>query len=100
MNLLTHPSIYQWSSILSYLLSDTYSVPFNYNFNQTNQKTNVTNTNWGSFGKVNLVKSKITKKYYAMKELKKLTPKNIKSIEKEIKLLESLHHPNTINYQR
>ena len=37
---------------------------FNYNFNQTNQKTNVTNTNWGSFGKVNTSwQAPLTQKY-------------------------------------
>lgn len=51
----------------------------------------------GKFGHVNLVKSKITQKFYAMKELE-LEQGNIKSIQKEVKLLESLHHPNTINY--
>ena len=55
----------------------------------------------GNFGAVYLVHSKITKKLYAMKEIK---PNRYKSeaqrsnIEKEIKLLENLHHPHVITY--
>ena len=55
----------------------------------------------GNFGAVYLVHSNITKKLYAMKEIK---PNRYKSesqrsnIEKEIKLLENLHHPHVITY--
>ena len=52
----------------------------------------------GSFGEVSLVKSKKTKKYYAMNKLIISTDKEIINTEKEIKLLESLNHQNLINY--
>ena len=55
----------------------------------------------GHFGSVNLVTSKITKKLYAMKEIKENryeSEKQILEIQKEIKLLENLHHPHVITY--
>ena len=55
----------------------------------------------GNFGSVYLVSSKITKKLYAMKEIKISRYKNedeCKEVEKEIKLLENLHHPHVITY--
>ena len=55
----------------------------------------------GHFGSVNLVTSKLTKKLYAMKEIKEdryKSEKQRKEIEKEIKLLENLHHPHVITY--
>ena len=55
----------------------------------------------GHFGSVNLVTSKITKKLYAMKEIKENryeSEKQILEIQKEIRLLENLHHPHVITY--
>ena len=55
----------------------------------------------GHFGSVNLVTSKITKKLYAMKEIKENRYESEKQrleIQKEIKLLENLHHPHVITY--
>ena len=55
----------------------------------------------GHFGSVNLVTSKLTKKLYAMKEIKSnryKTEDQWREIEKEIKLLENLHHPHVITY--
>ena len=55
----------------------------------------------GHFGSVNLVTSKITKKLYAMKEIKENrydSEKQRLEIQKEIKLLENLHHPHVITY--
>ena len=55
----------------------------------------------GNFGSVCLVTSKITKKLYAMKEIKSSrykTDKERSEVEKEIKLLENMHHPHVITY--
>ena len=55
----------------------------------------------GNFGSVKLVSSKITHKLYAMKEIKASRYKSentCKEVEKEIKLLENLNHPNVIRY--
>jgi serine/threonine protein kinase len=55
----------------------------------------------GHFGSVKLVKSNITNKLYAMKEIKASryqSEKQRQAVEKEIKLLENLHHPNVITY--
>ena len=55
----------------------------------------------GNFGSVKLVRSSITKKLYAMKEIKASRYKSenkCKEVEKEIKLLENLDHPNVIRY--
>ena len=55
----------------------------------------------GHFGSVSLVTSKLTKKLYAMKEIKENRYKSEnqrKEIQKEIKLLENLHHPHVITY--
>ena len=55
----------------------------------------------GHFGSVNLVTSKITKKLYAMKEIKENrydSEQQILEIQKEIRLLENLHHPHVITY--
>ena len=55
----------------------------------------------GNFGSVYLVLSKITKKLYAMKEIKSnryKTDQQRLEVEKEIKLLENLHHPHVITY--
>ena len=55
----------------------------------------------GNFGSVSLVLSKITKKLYAMKEIKSSRYKSDRQgleVEKEIKLLENLHHPHVITY--
>ena len=55
----------------------------------------------GHFGSVCLVKSKLTKKVYAMKEIKSDRYKNEEQrqeIQKEIKLLENLDHPHVITY--
>ena len=55
----------------------------------------------GHFGSVCLVKSNITKKVYAMKEIKSERYKNEQQkleIQKEIKLLENLAHPHVITY--
>ena len=55
----------------------------------------------GYFGSVSLVSSKKTKLLYAMKEIKASkykTEKQRRLVEKEIKLLEDLHHPNVISY--
>jgi len=55
----------------------------------------------GHFGSVSLVTSKITKKLYAMKEIKLnryRTKVQFNEIEKEIKLLENIHHPHVITY--
>ena len=55
----------------------------------------------GHFGSVYLVTSKITKKLYALKEI---IAKRYRSeaqrlaVEREIKLLENLHHPHVITY--
>ena len=55
----------------------------------------------GYFGSVSLVSSKKTKLLYAMKEIntsKYKTKKICRLVEREIKLLENLHHPNVISY--
>jgi mitogen-activated protein kinase kinase 1 len=55
----------------------------------------------GHFGSVSLVSSKKTKFLYAMKEIKASKYKTDKQrllVEKEIKLLENLNHPNIISY--
>ena len=55
----------------------------------------------GHFGSVNLVSSKITKKLYAMKEIKEdryASDDQRLEVQKEIKLLENLHHPHVITY--
>ena len=55
----------------------------------------------GHFGSVCLVSSKITKKLYAMKEIKsgRYQSENQRlEVEKEIQLLENLHHPHVITY--
>ena len=55
----------------------------------------------GHFGSVYLVKSKLTKKLYAMKEIKSERYKDEEQrleIQKEIKLLENLDHPHVITY--
>ena len=55
----------------------------------------------GHFGSVYLVQSKLTKKVYAMKEIKSERYKNEEQkleIQKEIKLLENLDHPHVITY--
>ena len=55
----------------------------------------------GNFGCVYLVKSKITNKVYAMKEIKAEKYANESQrleVQKEIKLLENLDHPNIITY--
>ena len=61
----------------------------------------VRNLGQGHFGSVTLVTSKLTNKLYAMKEIKSSrykTEKQRLQIEKEIKLLENLHHPHVITY--
>ena len=63
--------------------------------------TVVKNLGEGHFGTVKLVTSKLTKKLYAMKELQLSRYKSEaqrKQVEKEIKLLENLHHPHVITY--
>ena len=63
--------------------------------------TIVKNLGEGHFGSVKLVKSNLTNKLYAMKEIKSTryqSEKQRKTVEKEIKLLENLHHPNVITY--
>ena len=53
----------------------------------------------GNFGSVFLVSSKKTKLLYAMKEIKQSYYKSHEEqlkIQKEIKLLENLHHPHVI----
>ena len=55
----------------------------------------------GHFGSVYLVKSKITNKLYAMKEIKAErynSEEQRLEIQKEIKLLEGLDHPHVITY--
>jgi len=55
----------------------------------------------GHFGSVCLVSSKLTKKLYAMKEIKANRYQSEEQrieVEKEIKLLENLHHPHVITY--
>ena len=55
----------------------------------------------GNFASVYLVKSKISNKVYAMKEIKAERYSNEsqrKEVQKEIKLLENLDHPNIITY--
>ena len=55
----------------------------------------------GHFGSVCLVSSNITKKLYAMKEIKsgRYQSENQRlEVEKEIQLLENLHHPHVITY--
>ena len=55
----------------------------------------------GNFGSVSLVLSKLTNKVYAMKEIKSNRYKNEEQklkVEKEIKLLENMNHPNVITY--
>ena len=55
----------------------------------------------GHFGSVCLVQSKITRKVYAMKEIKSERYKDESQkleIQKEIKLLENLDHPHVITY--
>ena len=55
----------------------------------------------GHFGSVCLVKSKKTNKLYAMKEIKENRYKSEQQrneVQKEIKLLENLHHPHVITY--
>ena len=63
--------------------------------------TIVRNLGEGHFGSVKLVTSKLTKKLYAMKEIKIArykTEAQRKQVEKEIKLLENLHHPHVVTY--
>ena len=63
--------------------------------------TIVRNLGEGHFGSVKLVTSKLTKKLYAMKEIKTArykTEAQRKQVEKEIKLLENLHHPHVVTY--
>ena len=55
----------------------------------------------GHFGSVCLVSSNITKKLYAMKEIKAdryESEEQRLEVQKEIKLLENLHHPHVITY--
>ena len=55
----------------------------------------------GHFGKVYLVSSRITGLLYAMKEIRCDCYKNkeqLSEVEREIKLLENLHHPHVITY--
>ena len=55
----------------------------------------------GHFGSVFLVTSKITKKLYALKEIIATRYKSEAqrlAVEREIKLLENLHHPHVITY--
>ena len=55
----------------------------------------------GHFGSVQLVRSLITNKLYAMKEIKGSaykTEEQKKEVEREIKLLENLDHPHVIRY--
>ena len=55
----------------------------------------------GHFGSVFLVTSKITKKLYAIKEIiatRYRSEAQRLSVEREIKLLENLHHPHVITY--
>jgi len=55
----------------------------------------------GHFGSVKLIKSNLTNKLFAMKEIKSScyqSEKQRQSVEKEIKLLENLHRPNVITY--
>ena len=55
----------------------------------------------GHFGSVCLVSSNITKKLYAMKEIKANRYESEEQrleVQKEIKLLENLHHPHVITY--
>ena len=55
----------------------------------------------GNFARVYLVKSKVTNKVYAMKEIKAERYSNDSQrieVQKEIKLLENLDHPNIITY--
>ena len=55
----------------------------------------------GDFSNVYLVKSKITNKIYAMKEIKAERYSNEKQkleVQKEIKLLENMDHPHVITY--
>ena len=55
----------------------------------------------GHFGSVDLVVSQKTKKLYAMKQIKSSMYKNQQKyleVEREIKLLENLNHPNIIKY--
>ena len=61
----------------------------------------IKNIGQGNFSTVKLVTSKLTDKYYAMKEIKTKYCKkerHVSMIEKEIKLLQSLNHPNIIKY--
>ena len=63
--------------------------------------TVVRNLGEGHFGSVKLVTSKLTNKLYAMKEIKSSrykTERQRLQVEKEIKLLENLHHPHVITY--
>lgn len=55
----------------------------------------------GHFGSVYLVTSKLTKKIYAMKEIKSNrynSDEQRAEVEREIKLLENLNHPHVIRY--
>ena len=55
----------------------------------------------GHFGSVYLVSSKITKKVYAMKEIKSSrynSDSQREKVQKEVKLLENLRHPHVITY--
>lgn len=54
----------------------------------------------GNFGSVCLVTSKITKKLYALKEIKgdDYDDSQREEVEREIKLLENLNHPHVIKY--
>jgi len=61
----------------------------------------VRNLGEGHFGSVKLVTSKLTNKLYAMKEIKASrynSEEERKQVQKEIKLLENLNHPNVITY--
>ena len=54
----------------------------------------------GNFGSVCLVKSKLTNKLYALKEIRGeiFNENQRKEVEREIKLLEDLNHPHIIKY--
>ena len=61
----------------------------------------IKNLGQGHFSTVKLVTSKITDEYYAMKEIKASyckTKDQLELIEREIKLLQGLNHPNVIKY--
>ncbi len=54
----------------------------------------------GTFGRVRLVRHKITSKYYAAKILKKmeiLKSKQIDHVQSEVKILSTISHPFVVN---